>query len=341
MVKNSETDVTANAETGVKKKNTGGAFRKFVVLSAVAVLFGGAGWYLYQNPQLLKQGVREDTTDPQIVQLHNKINDLQQKLAVLESENAGKISGRELSALHERIDTHARLNREILDSKAGNGAILGLINRMDMLEMRVNNLGKVSSNGALILTAAMLVKDGADTGGSFEYEAEVLRQLAEGTNMQAPAETIASYASEGLPDQAQLIEEFNRLYDKRTPAATESASEAAAENVTPADPEPQETGWKDKINEKLSRLVSVKYHGDEEQAAPEVLPQDEVYTLVNQGKFDQAVLMMNNNPEYSGEAFLNWQKKIRARDEFDKALRQIQALTLASMKVENLRNNAQ
>lgn len=341
MVKNSETDVKTTAEPNLKDQKSGGTFKKIIGLLVVTALFGGASWYLYQNPQLLKQEAPKTEADADMAQLHNKINELQQKLAILESENAGKISGRELNALNERIDTHARLNREILDSKAGNGAILGLVNRIDMLEMRVNNLGKVSSNGALILTAAMLVKDGADNGQSFEYEAEVLRQLAEGTNMQAPAETIALYASEGLPDQARLIDDFNRLYTEHAIATAQNEQQSADTAETQAESVPQESDWKDKINQKLSRLVSVKYHTDDEKTETASVPEDEVYILVNQGKFDQAVIKMQGNPEYAGDDFVNWQKKIRVRDEFEKALRRIQALTLATMKVENLQNKAQ
>lgn len=335
MVKNNETDVKTEKQVAKEQPRSSGRVSRIVTLAAVAALFGGAGWFLYQNPQFMKMEQKSPQADEQWVVMQNKINALQQQLAVLEADNAGKISGREISALNERIDAHARINRELLDSKAGNNAILGLINRVDMLETRVNNLGKVSSSGALILTAAMLVKDSAETGRSFEYEAEVLRQLAEGTNMQQPAEVIAAYAAEGLPDRQQLIAEFDEIYQETHMWKTSVPETAEAETT------PEQADWKDKINEKLSKLISVKYHNAEGKIVEQTIDEDEVYILVNDGQFDQAVLKMVKDPQYQTEAFQNWQKRIRARDEFDQALRRIQALTLAAMKVENLQSQAQ
>lgn len=335
MVKNSEetTDIQIQPE---KAKAPAAGIVKFLLFAITLAALAAGGWYLYQNPDLIKKEETKTPKDPYVISLENKINDLQQKLSLLEADNAGKISGRELTALHERIDTHARLNREILDSKAGNNTVLGLINRIDTLEMRVNNLGKVSSGSALVLTAAMLVDDAAKNNQSFEYEAAVLSQLTEGTNMQKDAEIISQYAAEGLPEKSVLISQFNRLFhamaeNNKDTLAIQTTDEKAA----------QEKDWKEKINAQLSRFITVKYNNENGEVIETKIPEDEIYTLVNAGKFDQAVLKMDNDPKYQDSAYKEWQKKVSARDNFNRAIRHIKALTLAAMKIENLTQKQQ
>lgn len=327
MVKIAEKDSQKVEEPEKSTQKNLPSINKIVSFLAFVAIIGAGSWFLYQNPQLLKVKDSAPNPDAQIAQLHERLNAMHNKLSVLEADNAGKISGRELAILNERIDTHTRLNQEILDSKAGNNTIIGLINRIDMLEMRVNNLGKVSSNGALVLTAAMLVKDTASKGVSFEYEAEVLRQLASGTNMQESAETIFSYSSSGLLDKQQLIAEFNRIYEKRFAAK----STQNVEDVDSAD-------WKDKLNQGLSKLITVKYHNENGKIIEETIPEDEIYMLVNNGQLDQAVLKMLDNSAYQNEDFQKWQKQVNAQNEFNRALSRIQSLTLAVMKAENLKN---
>lgn len=335
MVKNSEQDSSTKAQPAAKAQKSSSFFRNLTELLILAALVGG-GWYLYQNPQLLDVKTSPKASDPQVTQLQNKISALENKLALLEAESAGKISGRELTALNERIDAHTRLNREVLDSKASNNSILGLVNRLDMLEIKVNNLGRISNNGALILTAAMLVKDGAQNKRNFEYEAEVLRQLADGTNMQRAAEQIALYAKTGIEDENQLIAEFNQLY------AQTAANEALKKEQVAQVPEETTADWKNKITEKLSTLVTIKYGQQQpEETAQSVVVHDEVYTLVNDGFLEKAVSSMVQDPKYQTDQYKKWQEKVSRKMSFDKILHRIQALTLAVMKSENLQNQAQ
>lgn len=322
-------------ETAAKK--TSGSFAKNLLITVVfAGAVCGGGWYLYNNPQLLQKSNADSAEKTLIVQLEGKINALQKEVNELKAVTAEvkDDSLRLAGVLNGKIDNVNKINAEVLDSRASNGALLGVVSRVDALEAKVRSFGQVSTRGALILTAAMLVKDSATTGNSFVYEAEVLRNLAVGTNMEAPAEVIASF-SDGLPSSEVLIERFNELYIKEK--VKQMPAEIAAEQEAEATKDLQkENDWKEKINSKLSKLISIEYH---EKPAEELAEKDEVYRLVNEGKFSEASVLMSAKPEYNTEAFAKWQKQITAAGEFNRALSQIEALTLAVMKAENLTNN--
>lgn len=329
MVKTSET-VTNEIQNTSKSSGTA------KILSALFVLVvlggAGAGFYLYRETQLQKASL----PDPRIVELQNSLQALQNRLNLLENDNAGKISGREIAVLNERIDSQTRLNQEVLDSKAGTNTVLNMLSRLDSLETRVNNLGQITSDTALILTAAMMVKEAAAGGQPFEYEAEVLRQLSAGTSVEPQAELIGRYSADGLPCPKKLIADFNGLYE-----AAHATETTALESETAEMPEDKAKGdWKDKINQKLSQLITVKYHNADGQVVEKSIPEDEVYALVNSGEFDAAVIKMSNNPMYQTEEFQKWQNLVAAKSEFQKALRRIQAVTLAAMKIGHLKTSA-
>lgn len=304
----------------------------WLVIIAGAVL--GGAWYLQQNPQLLQKINNDSAEQNAILRLENKINVLQTEVNELKRLNTeAKNDSLQLAAmLNGKIDNVNKINSEILDSRVSTSAMLGVVSRVDALEAKVRSFGQVSARGALTLTAAMLVKDSAATGKPFVYEAEVLRNLALGTNMEAPADVIASLSYEGLPSPEKLTERFNDLYVKEQTKHTE-AELAKAEEEPVAKNQQKEPDWKEKINSKLSKLISIEYH---EKPVAELMAKDEVYRLVNEGKFSEASVLMSAKPEYQTEDFAKWQKQITAAEEFNQALKQIEALTMAVMKAENL-----
>lgn len=66
----------------------------------------------------------------------------------------------------------------MIDSKADVATVLGIITRLDKIEERLDTLAKISDDGALVLTATMMVKESSENGTNFAYEAEILQQLA-------------------------------------------------------------------------------------------------------------------------------------------------------------------
>lgn len=334
MVTKTLSDKPASDTNKPQSKRANGFAKGAVWLVIIAGAVWGGAWYLQQNPQLLQKTPNDSSEQNVISQLESQINALQTEVNELKRLNTeAKNDSLQLAAmLNGKIDNVNKINSEILDSRVSTSAMLGVVARIDALEAKVRSFGQVSTRGALTLTAAMLVKDSAATGKPFVYEAEVLRNLALGTNMEAPADVIASLSYEGLPLPEKLTERFNELYIKEQTKKTE-AELAKAEEEPAAKTQQKEPDWKEKINSKLSKLISIEYH---EKPVAELMAKDEVYRLVNEGKFSEASVLMSAKPEYHTEEFAKWQKQITATEEFNQALKQIEALTMAVMKAENL-----
>lgn len=334
MVTKTLSDKTAPVADKQQSKRSVG----FVKVAAWSVIIAGAvlggAWYLQQNPQFWQKANNDSAEQNAILRLENKINALQTEVNELKRLNdEAKNDSLQLAAmLNGKIDNVNKINSEILDSRVSTSAMLGVVSRVDALEAKVRSFGQVSTRGALTLTAAMLVKDSAATGKPFVYEAEVLRNLALGTNMEAPADVIASLSYEGIPSAEELTERFNRLYVNEQTKQT-AAEIAKAEQAESAKNTQKEPDWKEKINSKLSKLISIEYH---DKPVAELMAKDEVYRLVNEGKFSEASVLMSAKPEYQTEDFAKWQKQITAAEDFNQALKQIEALTIAVMKAENL-----
>ena len=76
---------------------------------------------------------------------------------------------------------------------------MGLVTRLDKAEENLDKLAKVTDQGALVLSATMLIKEAADNGQRFEYETEILQLLAKGdVKLNEPIAIIAKYAKDGI-----------------------------------------------------------------------------------------------------------------------------------------------
>lgn len=307
--------------TANEKHNAFGAVLGFCLL-AVGI---GGGIYLGRTY------LPTEKDNERLTALEQNFNALTKRIDSFEQRSANAVSARDLQTLAQRIDSALKLNQETLKTKAGQDIVLSLTAKTDALENKINGLGKVTSDNALILTAALMVKDAAAGGQPFEYEAAVLNQLAADTPYAATTAKIADGAATGLPCRKTLIAEFNKLYD-----AAHSNTEQTAETQPSADT-PEAKDWKDKINLKLSKLITIKYHNSDGELVEKDIPEDEVYALVNDGKLTAAVDKMQDNPVYRTEAFQKWQQLVQNRAQFNQEMKHLIATALAALKVEHLR----
>ena len=148
---------------------------------------------------------------------------MQQQLNLLQgqlAEVAIKAENPDFSAMNKRIDDIEQLNINTIKSKANVDTVLGLVVRMDNAEGKIDDLSKVTDNGALILTAAMLVKDAGMRGGKFIYEAEVLSELAAGNyKIAKEVARLNEIAMVGVPSLDELQTEFAKVYVAKYPEA--------------------------------------------------------------------------------------------------------------------------
>jgi SOS-response transcriptional repressor LexA len=150
-----------------------------------------------------------------------------------------KAENPDFSAMQQRIDNIEHISVNTIKSKADVDTVLGLIVRMDNVEGRVADLAKVTNKTALILTATMLVKDAAERGGSFVYEAEVLSELAAGNyKIDKEITIINKVAPNGINSKEELQHKFYMcpVYGQIS-AGQPNWAEECIEGRIPIDPE--------------------------------------------------------------------------------------------------------
>ena len=322
MVKKQASDI----QTETPKKT--GGFKRIVFRLCVLAVVAGVGYGAWKNPQMLEQikGVfeskpKEDIYQSQINALKSQLQNLQNQLVQM----ASQIKEPDLSDVHDKMAAIEKMNLNVIDSKADVAAVLGVVTRMDKVEQKLGQALAVTDESALILTAAMLVKDAAERGGNFEYEAGVLNNLVGNNPKFAPeAQKIEEFAKKGIVSELVLVQEFNKLYDGLLVEQKEDFSK----------------NWKERLNNKIQEIVKIKKTNVDEPTfvADEGLVK--VKALVDAGRIKAAVkeIAMLQNDEWVNNALLqDWVAKVKDRQEFYAAIRSISAQSLAAMKVKFLK----
>lgn len=304
---------------------------KIVAYPVLAVLLvaGGAWGYLSaKRAQTTSQAY--SISAPDIAKLEKQIAHLEHDLRT-HLQNDVQISPAEIAELNEKFNNLNKINSEILDSKANLSVVIGIIERLDLLEADIKKLSAGTSNSALVLTAAAMVENAARKKQPFMYEASVLEELSRGTPMEKSAQIIAGLSIKGIPSREELIDRFIKLYEvnfieKEMPKQSVPALE-------------QTDDWKQNIKNKFESILVVEKisEGGELEMLKQESPVDDVYRLVRDGDFDTAVLKMTANPSYQTEAFEIWIEDTRAEKIFNKQMAKIKALTLGEMKAEALK----
>ncbi len=325
------TETISEEVVAPKNKKRKAKILSLVVVVAVAVL----GYKLWENPQLLNQfkdmwANKKTEEDIYLVQ----INELQKQLAMLKTEVAEvaqMAANPDLSTVNQKLENMENITVNTIKSKADVDAVLGLVQRMDRAESKIDDLAKVTDKSALTLTAAMLVKDAAERGGSFVYEAEVLNELAAGNyKIAKEIALINKAATEGVPSLSELQHRFAEVYAKEFEVVDETL--ASADN------------WKDRIYLQLQKVVKIEKTSDEKN---QPLTEKDVFwatlsEMVAVGETKQAVSFIDKpiNEEWANNKNLQeWKVQAEMYNDFYYAISKISANALAVMKVKFLQNN--
>lgn len=307
------------------------AFIKLVILAAIIA----AGYGMWKNPQIVeqikgmfqsKEPTSELTVEQQVRQLQNQLVVLQNQLNEYSSREVKNAAGDDIIALQERMRTLEKTNLNVIDSKADVAVVLGLLTRLDKAEGKLDTLAKVTDNSALVLTAAMLVKDSAERGGSFNYEMEVLNQLgADNLKLKQPLAEMSKYAAKGIVTQERLDKEFSSIYKQ----------------IIKQEKEAFEQTWTDRINSKLSEIVQIKKVNEKAPKFEANQNLEKIRQLVNEHNISAAIAELekpSNADLLKDEKLKSWLEEARSREDFYDALTQITAGSLAIMKVNFLKS---
>ena len=278
---------------------------------------------MYLNPQIFQKSESKESTaanEALILQL----NQLQNQVASLRSQILN-IPKPDYSAFEKKVASLEKVNLNVIDSKADASIVLGMLTRVDKLENRLDKLVKISDDGALILSAAMLVRQAADEGGEFVYEAEILNQLTpETASIKKDVLVIVGYAHSGVASKKSLVYDFKKIETESQEVIEESAK-----------------NWKDRLNDKLNEYIKINKAGENAIQAEKNTDFYNLANLVSDGQFYRAVKLIESSESDAikqNQSLQKWLVKAKDMISFNEAIRNIAAYGLAEMKVNNLKN---
>ena len=337
MAKNStiKTETVSSEQSEVKKHGVIKIFKRLVVVIAILVVVGigmknpqlfammKERWNEYANPSVSKIAVDENQNEIKLLQdeissLRNELNTLNQKQK--------EFSNNDIEELKNRFETMEKTNLGVLEAKADASTVLGIVTRLDKLEEKVETLARVTDDSALILTAVLMVKDTAERGTIFSYEAEILSQLAQNNiKINDPIAVIEKTAVEGIKSDVYLVNSFMTIYKE----------------VSKQQKKEFEKSWKDRINSKLNEFIKVRRTNQVALEYEGNKPLDEIRKLVIEEDFSGALSLLKNveNKEWIEKypSLQNWMLQVQNKLNFNAAIKQIANNSLAVMKVNSIK----
>lgn len=329
MANNSDKKETLTA-VKAKRRN----YTRPMVSLAVVVAIGILGYKLWENPKILHQAKemmfksepKVDVYQPQIDALSQQINALNAELSAVK----GRAENPDFSVMNKKIDDIEQVNLNTIKSKADVEAVLGLVMRMDKAEAKIADLAKVTNKNALVLMSAMLVKDAAERGGEFVYEAEVLSEIAkENAKIAKELALINKIATTGIASKDELQNNFADVYAEKYAKV--------AEEIEPKD-------WKERIYHQINKIIKIKKTG-EDKVKESFSEEDRAWSIVSdfvsKGEIKRAVAIAKkpiNKDMLKNEKFTSWMESAEKYNGFYDAISRISANSLAVMKVEFLNN---
>ncbi len=326
------------AEPPHKKGSGWGKFFLFIIL-----LMAGAVAYLVTQ---LKQ--TEKLNDEALSKLQSsyeeKLNAVNNRINVLDREVVG-LKNRPIVE-HAAGISEDRLNQKLAALRAE------LLNRSDEAPVSAENTEETAAsapaplsiptptiaaenqklaNELLLASGAIIVRDMAEQGVSFAYEAEVLQILAQGNDLAAKNVAIVrSYANTGVTGKQKLIRNFDKIFAELNTAelkAETAKSEPSAET---------KTEWYYKVMNWLKQQVTAKKRTKKPVFTPQ---KDEVLELVNDGRIKDALDALKISEKYAkvhSEPLSQWIYQAERYLEFDNAVNAIIMNALANIRLKEM-----
>jgi len=295
-----EAVVDMKAEKGKSKESFGKKLKRKLILLVVILGIGGVG-YLAVNSSMqkhqaakkaepAKQAAVVNSNEKRIAQLEQKVAELQvlvnqaAKNQGFTEEDVDKKVGQlrsDVKVALENIMSQVMAQAQVSADKPSQASTPAVIKTVTEVKL---------SQEMLLANGAIMVRDLAEKGLPFAYEAEVLRILAQG-NIPATEYTqiIQRYAASGVKGKNILTSAFNRFYASLNNAKCTDAEVKPAEVKEP-------TTWDEKVWAWLKSVIVRK----KKAPMPVFIPQeDKVYELVNNGNLAEALRTMQTDANYA------------------------------------------
>ena len=330
MSKN-KVEITEN-QNETNKHNNWNGFGKGIIFLGLAGILGYGTWYYKSDIKNWLDNISAPKVEGTVVNpmetIQQQLTDLQNKLRDVEYT----ANNPDLSAIKKRVDDIEQISVNTIKSKADVEALLGLVVRMDNAEEKLRSLAKVTDDGALILTAAMLVKEAGERGSEFVYEAEVLSEVTKGNiKIKDEVKRIEEIASLGVPSKEELQKDFIEVYVTKYPQEIEEENHA--------------TNWKERIYNKLRKIIKIKKAGENEEETKPFSEEDRAWDIIRDfvisGNIIRAVGIAEkplNHELLENEQFKLWLDNAKIYRDFYESISRITANGLAVMKVKFLKD---
>ena len=231
-----------------------------------------------------------------------------------------------INGLHDKVGKMETLTAQYMNIKADSSAVISLGERLDELEKRTRRLSRISNDGALVLTAALMIRENAAAGQPVRFEAEMLKQLAAGRpEIETAVDYVYNNSSRQYPSNKNLTESFNRI------------SGRIVYNLR------HQVSRKDRLLRKINYYIHISSPAADSRENAEITALEEIKGYVDEGQFAIAVELLSrpeNETLLADEALNKWFAITDSKLKFNRALSEISAYSLALMKTEGLKNAA-
>lgn len=231
-----------------------------------------------------------------------------------------------INGLHDKVGKMETLTAQYMNIKADSSAVISLGERLDELEKRTRRLSRISNDSALVLTAALMIRENAAAGQPVRFEAEMLKQLAAGRpEIETAVDYVYNNSSRQYPSNKNLTESFNRISGRIVYNLRHQGS------------------WKDRLLRKINEYIHISSPAADSRENTEITALEEIKGYVDEGQFALAVEFLSrpeNEKLLADEALNKWFAITDSKLKFNRALSEISAYSLALMKTEGLKNAA-
>ena len=327
MIKNNKANEQKNLSNS-NKESLGKKIKRKLIFFIIILGIIGSVWVAVkssvQNHALkpIIKKVENSTTaksvDERLTLLENEIATLKNNTpSVVNSEEIAEYVRQSINSLRQELKQNmAELENKFVPNAQNSAVSVG---------------DEKISQEMLLANGAIMVRDLAEKGLPFAYEAEVLQILAQGNEPAANyVHVIQQYAASGVKGKHSLIEAYKQFYNSFTAQKVETL--LATDNVQ----ETKQLSWDKKVWNWFKSLIVRK---KKEAKQVFVAKEDKVYELVNSGNLAEALTTMQTDAKYSqfNDKFLHqWQEQVQNYLNFETAVSGLIMNSLANIHLKEM-----
>ena len=342
--------VNKSAKTSAPEVKKSNGWRKFTVFILLLILAGGAALAL-RLQQIEEQSVAalkdlQTTCENKVAALEVRLKTVEKEVSSLKDrpvvEQVAGVSenqvNQKLALLREELlrQINYRNTDAAADASSETKAAEAPAPEKTLLAPEIVSLvaQERKTQEVLLASGAIIIRDLAEQGVPFAYEAEVLQILARGNELaENYARTIRTFSNSGISGKNQLIHDFRKIFADLN--NTELKNQPVEEKLA------DDAKWTDKAIYWLKRAFVAAKNPER----PVFVPQDdEVLNLVNDGRLSDALNALKTSEKYAKLNSLplnEWRAQAERYQEFNSAISGLIMNALANIRLKEMEHSVQ